>query len=77
MLVEGATEESVACLITRLEQAVDAASSTLGLNVGVSVGVAVSRAGETAPMTLIQAADTAMYAIKGSRRRRGRPAATG
>jgi diguanylate cyclase (GGDEF)-like protein/PAS domain S-box-containing protein len=77
VLVEGATEESVNCLVTRLEQAVDAATPTLDLKVGVSVGVAVSRAGETAPMTLIQAADTAMYAVKGSRRRRRRPAATG
>jgi diguanylate cyclase (GGDEF)-like protein/PAS domain S-box-containing protein len=68
VLVEGATEQGVDSLVTRLEQAVDAATSTLDLKVGVSVGVAVSHAGETAPLTLLHAADAAMYAVKGSRR---------
>jgi diguanylate cyclase (GGDEF)-like protein/PAS domain S-box-containing protein len=67
VLVEGATDETVRLLITRLEQAVGGAVPTLDLKVGVSVGVAVSTAGETEPMTLLQAADAAMYVVKAAR----------
>lgn len=67
VLVEGATDETVRLLVTRLEQAVAGAGPTLDLKVGVSVGVAVSTAGETEPMTLLQAADAAMYVVKAAR----------
>jgi diguanylate cyclase (GGDEF)-like protein len=68
VLVEGATDEGVARLAERLRDAVGEPLPTLDLKVGVSVGVAVSTAGETEPMKLLQAADKAMYAIKGAGR---------
>jgi diguanylate cyclase (GGDEF)-like protein/PAS domain S-box-containing protein len=68
VLVEGATDEAVNRLVERLQYAVEQPLPTLDLKVGVSVGVAVSIAGETEPMKLLQAADTAMYAAKAARR---------
>jgi diguanylate cyclase (GGDEF)-like protein/PAS domain S-box-containing protein len=77
VLVEGATEDSVARLVERLSDAAARPLDTLNLKVGVSVGVAVSAAGETEPQQLLQAADKAMYVAKASGKRQRKAAAAG
>jgi diguanylate cyclase (GGDEF)-like protein/PAS domain S-box-containing protein len=63
VLVEAATEDGVAALVHRLQDAVAApmAIGDLDLKVGVSVGVALSVGGLLEPATLLARADRAMY----------------
>ena len=64
VLMEGATEESVANLVSRLRAVVGEPMETLDLEVGVSVGAALAVSGGRDPEELLSAADQAMYAAK-------------
>ena len=64
VLVEGASNESVAQLVLRLKAVVGEPMQTLDLKVGVSVGAALAVAGGRSPQELLSAADQAMYAAK-------------
>jgi diguanylate cyclase (GGDEF)-like protein/PAS domain S-box-containing protein len=70
VLVEGASDEGVTLLTKRLREAVEEPIGTQSLEVGVSIGVALSHRGEAEPSALLGAADRAMYAAKGTGRRR-------
>ena len=77
VLLEGATDEVIDAVVTRLRDAVAAPFPTLDLKVGVSIGVAVSTRGLAEPRALLRAADTAMYSEKKRERSVTHPAHDG
>ncbi len=64
VLIEGATQESVAVLVERLHEVIGRPIGQLGLRVGVSIGVALSTRGQLPPNVLLGEADRAMYEHK-------------